>query len=82
MNMPLPGLGAQPQMKTMIRSESCGKCKWHAAVAGQPHLECRRNPPTAQVLPTNRGMQTMCVFPIVMPELYCGEFRPFIEGVN
>ena len=82
MNLPLPGLGGQPQMKTMIRSESCGKCKWHAAVQGQPHLECRRNPPVPNLLQTPRGMQTMCVFPIVMPELYCGEFRPFIEGVN
>lgn len=82
MNNLLPGLSNGLQVKTMIRSDNCAKCKWHAAVAGQPHLECRRNPPTAQVLPTNRGMQTMCVFPIVMPDLWCGEWKPSIEVVN
>jgi hypothetical protein len=82
MNMPLPGLGAPPQMKSMLRAESCGKCKWHAAVAGQPHIECRRYPPVPNVIATNRGMQTVCNFPILTPEYWCGEWKPGIEGMN
>jgi hypothetical protein len=74
----LPGLGLNQngQARTLLRPEQCGKCKWHAAVAGAPHFECRRNPPSAHLLQTNRGLQTMCVFPIVMGDGWCGEYRP------
>lgn len=82
MNLPLPGLGQGLSAKTLLRAERCEKCKWHTAVAGAPHFECRRNPPTAHLLNTPRGMQTMCVFPIVMPEHYCGEFKMALEGIN
>lgn len=82
MNTFLPGLGNGLQAKTLIRPDNCAKCKWHAAVAGQPHLECRRNPPTAALVPTNQGMQTVCVFPIVRSDLWCGQFSPSITGVN
>ena len=82
MNLPLPGLGQGLQAKTLRRPERCERCKWHAAVAGAPHVECRRNPPSPHLLQTNRGMQTMCVFPIVAPDAWCGCFERSIEGAN
>ncbi len=82
MNLPLPGLGQGLKANTLLRPERCEKCKWHAAVSGQPHLECRRNPPIPHLLNTPRGMQTMCVFPIVSGEHWCGEYARSIEGVN
>lgn len=82
MNMPLPGLGQSLKASTLLRPERCEKCKWHAAVANQPHLECRRNPPTPSVIPTNRGLQTICTFAIVQPDAWCGEFKVQLEGIN
>lgn len=82
MNMPLPGLGAQPQLRTMVRNECCNKCKWHAALAGQANFECRRFPPTMSFMPTNHGPQPISAYPPVTPEHWCGEFKPGIEGVN
>jgi hypothetical protein len=77
----LPGLQIN-QAKPLMRRECCGKCKFHSALPGQPHFECRFNPPVPHIAQSNHGMQTVCVFPIVMAEHWCGQFKMHLDGIN
>lgn len=36
---------------------------------------CRRFPPSAQLLPTNQGVQMVANFPMMAPDAWCWEFK-------
>lgn len=68
----------------LIRSESCGKCKFATVVPGQPKLQCRRYPPSVSVFPLDRPGQFLPVpsFPPVGADEWCGEFALKLTGLD
>lgn len=62
----------------IIRPECCAKCKFSVPVSGQPQPECRRMPPTVTAFQNARGIMNYTSFPRVMPDYWCGEWKPKI----
>lgn len=57
-------------------SDTCATCKFFA-----DNYMCRRYPPSAVVIPANAdgNWDYRYVFVEVVPEHWCGEYRPAIE---
>ena len=57
---------------------ACINCKW--STHEQSDLVCRRNPPSVSILmvpgkfANTLQPQSMAAFPVVKPEMWCGEF--------
>jgi hypothetical protein len=89
MDAPAVGLEAVPPEKQVVRVETCVKCKFAVAVAGDfRSKECRRWPPTAVHIPQmNRlgqlaGSATLTGFPRPSNDAWCGEWRPRSDGLS
>lgn len=56
----------------LVRTERCDTCKW-ASAPDPRSLECRRNPPTAHIVPGPNGQaQAVSCFPPTQPDHWCG----------
>ena len=85
-----PILGAKPPVK-LVRSERCENCKW-AGPASDPGLPvgtqiCRGGPPSSQIrfgkdAQGREVQQTICNWPLVSGEDWCGAWKPRIEMVQ
>ena len=48
----------------------------------EPNLQCRRNPPTAAFIQTQRGPVPISSFPLTKPEDWCGDWVPKFAVAN
>jgi len=77
----LPGL--PKSTGKLIRPQRCENCHWaEKSNPAHPVFECHKGPPTAAILATNKGPQTLSAFPLVQPTQWCGEWKPKISQVN
>lgn len=71
----------------MDHTSDCSKCR-HAFEKGvnketfTKTYECRRFPPTAQLIPAQGGPQVVSFFPPVSAENSCGEFVIQLAGLQ
>lgn len=64
-----------------MTDKNCGNCMFASGSDNPPNIICHRNPPSAIVVSASQdgirtGVQTMGVFPPLMPTEWCGEWRP------
>jgi hypothetical protein len=70
----------QAPVTRMERIEKCSGCKFHGWTPDGKAIDCRIKPPQSGLVADARGQPTpMSYFPVVMPDWWCGEFRPRIE---
>jgi hypothetical protein len=86
----IPIIKPKPPMPTgfVMRPESCAKCKLSHPIPNDTTLECRRNPPTPNVIliqqlpPRAPVPQILTCFPQMRPDQWCGEFSPLDKDTN
>lgn len=66
---------------------NCITCKHYNEGEVDPNTfkkvaECRRYPPSVQLIPTNGGIATACMFPQVSGEFTCGEHIPKVQPLH
>jgi hypothetical protein len=61
-------------------NRTCGNCKHSWFILGQPTRECRRYPPQVFPMAQPRGLAFVTQFPMVKPDLCCGEFTPKLSS--
>lgn len=62
----------------LTKTPGCWSCRFKQFILGQgqPTLECRRWPPSVFPISGARGIGFVTQFPIVKPDLKCGEYVP------
>lgn len=65
---------------SLIRIQSCRRCKFGEPMGTDGMVECRRFPPdvTAVAVPQGNqfGVAMQATFPKLQPDQYCGEWKP------
>ena len=65
----------------LIREDRCEKCKFSERQSSEREvLECHYNPPTASVVPSNKGPQVLAAFPPVQADQWCGKYKKRVLG--
>lgn len=61
---------------SLIRLQSCRRCKFGEPVGSDGMVECRRYPPIVTAISMGQGIALQCSFPKLNPDLHCGEWKP------
>lgn len=60
----------------MDPNKNCTNCRFYQVdMANVAQGACRRYPPVPQLMPSNRGMQIVVMYPTVNATLSCGEHQ-------
>lgn len=60
---------------SLIRLQTCRRCKFGEPVGADGMVECRRYPPIVTAISIAQGAALQCSFPKLNPDLYCGEWK-------
>lgn len=60
--------------------KTCKFCRGAPDQEGTLVLYCAIKAPVAQVVPTQRGLQTLAYQPTIPPSQWCGEWQPEFLG--
>ena len=67
------------QQDEQLPAKCCGRCEHHTKntgdITGRTVL-CRRYPPTAFPVQQGGGIGSGIVWPVMRPDVWCGEFAP------
>lgn len=67
---------------SLIRLQTCRRCKFGEPVGTDGMVECRRYPPVVNAIAVPQGVAMQCSFPKLNPDLYCGEWKPKFAAAN
>ncbi len=64
----------------LVRLEKCETCKFHGNQPAGGGIDCRKEPVKSAIVPDPRGTPApISYFPPVLPDWWCGEWKPRIE---